>query len=169
VANLLVAALVSAVVALGVEWLAKPRLEARKERLLRRYRARDEVRRLLGDVLFNATKLKIQSPPVNAHGDEVGRASSEIATAISSFEDTFRAELMPSTRDEIIGVLASYVGFVRGVLGSDRADADKGAQIATHTSAAIDILGGPGQGWLYWARWRYRARQLRALKTFLDA
>jgi hypothetical protein len=35
--GLLAAALVSATVALGVEWLAKPRLEARKERILRRY------------------------------------------------------------------------------------------------------------------------------------
>ncbi len=32
--SLLAAAIVSAAVALGVEWLAKPRLEARKERIL---------------------------------------------------------------------------------------------------------------------------------------
>jgi hypothetical protein len=39
--------LVSALVAFTVEWLVKPRLEMRKERILRRWRAKDEVWRTL--------------------------------------------------------------------------------------------------------------------------
>ncbi|MCG5436208.1 hypothetical protein PSH25_006537 [Micromonospora sp. PSH25] len=44
----LVAALTSAVVTLAVEWLAKPTLEARKERILAKHRARANVKRCLG-------------------------------------------------------------------------------------------------------------------------
>ncbi|MEV6515032.1 hypothetical protein AB0M37_04500 [Micromonospora chalcea] len=43
----LVSALTSAVVTLGVEWLAKPTLEARKERILAKHRARASVKRCL--------------------------------------------------------------------------------------------------------------------------
>ncbi len=56
--SLLAAAIVSAAVALGVEWLAKPRLEARKERILGRYRARDEVWRALDSILLAAATMK---------------------------------------------------------------------------------------------------------------
>lgn len=56
--NLFAAALVSAVVALGVEWVAKPGLEARKERILRRYQARDEVWRVLNSILYAAATMK---------------------------------------------------------------------------------------------------------------
>jgi len=52
--SLLAAALVSAAVALSVEWFAKPRLEARKERILGRYRARDNVWRALNSILLAA-------------------------------------------------------------------------------------------------------------------
>jgi hypothetical protein len=169
VADVLTAALVSAVVALGVEWLAKPRLEARKERILRRYRARDEVRRLLYDILFNATKLKSRPPATSANDGEAWQAADAIVPAARSLEDAFRMEVMPFTRDEIAAALAGYVGFVRGVMESDRTGRDKGEQIAAQTSVIIDVLGGPGQGPLYWARRRYRARRLRELNDFLDA
>jgi len=43
---------VSVLVALGVEWLAKPRLEVRKKRILRRWRAKDEVWRTLDRILI---------------------------------------------------------------------------------------------------------------------
>jgi hypothetical protein len=46
-ASLLAAAVVLTAVALGVERLAKPQLEMRKERILRRWRAKDEVWRSL--------------------------------------------------------------------------------------------------------------------------
>lgn len=62
VANLLAAAPVSIVGAFGVEWLAKLRLEARKERILRRYHARDEARRVLDSILFAGAALKRHAP-----------------------------------------------------------------------------------------------------------
>jgi hypothetical protein len=45
--GLLAAAVVSAAVALGVEWLAKPRLEVCKERIPRSWQAEDEAWRTL--------------------------------------------------------------------------------------------------------------------------
>ncbi len=56
--GLLAAAMVSAAVTFGVEWLAKPRLEARKERILRRCRAKDEVWRTLDRILYWAAVMK---------------------------------------------------------------------------------------------------------------
>ena len=57
--SLLAAALVSALVTLGVEWLAKPRLEMRKERILRRWRAKDEVWRTLDRILYFAAIIRL--------------------------------------------------------------------------------------------------------------
>lgn len=152
VANLLVAALVSAVVALGVEWLAKPRLEARKERLLQRFGAHHEVRRLLDDILFDATKLTVYASTAT-QDDDARQVADRVVATTQSLEEAFR-EVMSFTRDEIIAVLARYVGFVNGVMRSDRGVQDKGDLIVTWTPVIIDVLGGRHQGWLYWAGWR---------------
>lgn len=168
-ANLLAAALVSAFVAFGVEWLAKPRLEARKERVLRRFRAGDELRRLLYEIMFDATKLKQQTSASSANGDDVQHVSDAITAATRSLENVFCSELMPFTGEKPTDLLAGYVGFVCGIMESARAPRDKGEQIVPRTAMLLDVLGGPGQGALYWARWRYRARQAAELKAFLDA
>lgn len=169
VANLLDAALVSAVVALGVEWLAKPRLEVRKERILRRYHARDELRRLLDGILFDATKLKRQNPATDAGGEQVRQAADAIVTTIQSLEEVFRTELMPFADEQRTGLLADYVGFVRDVMTSTRTARERGELIVTGTTMLIDIVGGPYQGPLYPMRRRYRARRTAELTAFLDA
>lgn len=169
VATLLDAALVSAVVALGVEWLAKPRLEARKERILRRYHARDEVRRLLDGILFDATKLKRRTPAADADSDDARQAVDAIVTATQSLEQVFRTELMPFTGEQSTSLLAGYVGFVRGVMASTGSALEKGEQIVTGTTMIIDVVGGPYQGPLYPVRRRHRARRMADLAEFLDA
>ena len=72
--GLLAAALVSALVALGVEWLAKPRLEARKEMILGRYRAKADVWRALDRILL-AGKV-MQSP--QSRPEDVQAAAAEV-------------------------------------------------------------------------------------------
>jgi hypothetical protein len=57
VTSILVPALVSAVVALGIEWIAKPTLEVRKERILAAARARREAYRLTWEIMNVATPL----------------------------------------------------------------------------------------------------------------
>lgn len=168
-ANLLDAALVSAVVAFRGEWLAKPRLEARKERILRRYRARDELRRLLDGILFDATKLRRQTLATNADNGEVRQAADAIVVAAQSLEEVFRSELMLLTSERRTGLLASYVGFVRGVTASAGTAREKGEQVVTGTSMLIDVVGGPFQGPLCPVRWRYCARQMAELTKLLDA
>jgi hypothetical protein len=174
VANLLVAALVSAVVALGIEWLAKPRLEARKERVLRRSRASDDVRRHLDAILFSAMMLARIQIPANLSQDQhrsrrqdVQAAADGIVPATRLLEEAFR-EVMIFTRDRDVDLLASYVGFVRGVMGSDRPWQEQGELLATGTPMIMNVLGGPGQGPFYWIRWRYRARQTDEAKAFID-
>src|SRR6266498_675281 len=166
VAAILVAALVSAVVAPGLEWAAKPRLEARKERILRRYRATDDVWRRLNDILFMGRMLKTAGP--SDLGEDIRAAADGIVPATQALEEAFR-EVMPITRPEITGVLGSYVGFVRGVMASDRTWQEKGDLLFTWTPKIMDVLGGPGQRPLYRFRCRYRARQLCDLKAFLES
>ena len=168
-ASLLDAALVSAAVALGVEWLAKPRLEARKERILRQYHARDEVRRALHDILYSAAKLKHQTPATCSSSDQGQQAADAITSATQSLDDVFRTEVMPFAGEQTSDLVAGYIGFVHGVMASTCPEQDRGEQIMTGTAVLIDVLGGPFQGPLYPVRWRYRARRAAELKAFLDA
>lgn len=160
--GLLAAALVSALVALAVEWVAKPRLGARKEMILGRYRARADVWRALNRLLF-AGKV-MQSP--RSQPEEAQAAANEVISALQALEEAFR-EVMPFTRGRNIDLVALYVGMVRGTMQSDRAWSQKGELLATCTPVVMDVLGGPGQGMLYWARWRYRARRAREAEALM--
>jgi hypothetical protein len=161
---LLAAALVSAAVALGVEWLAKPRLEARKEMILGRYRARAGVWRALDRILFAAAVMK--SP--RAQPEDARAAAAEVIPALQALEEAFR-EVMPFTRERNRDLVASWVGMARGTMASDRTWREKGELLATYTPMVMDVLGGPGQGFLYWAKWRYRARRAREAQALMDA
>ncbi len=84
----------SAAVALGVEWLAKPRLEVRKERILRRWRVKDEVWRALDRILFAVAVMKnTRSQP-----EDVQAADAGILPAAADLEEAFR-EVMSFTSE----------------------------------------------------------------------
>ncbi len=51
-----ISALVSGVVALGIEWAAKPRLDARKEYILERYRVQRELEGNLLTIMMITSK-----------------------------------------------------------------------------------------------------------------
>src|SRR5260370_24135917 len=104
VGSLLAAALVSATVALGVEWLAKPRLEVRKERILRRYQARDDVWHALDRILLAAATMKnTQSQP-----EDVQAADAGIIPAAQALQEAFR-EAMLLTSGRNLPLVASSV------------------------------------------------------------
>jgi hypothetical protein len=107
--GLLAAALVSAAVALGVEWLAKPRLEARKEMILGRYRARAGVWRALDRILFAAAVMK--SP--RSQPEDAQAAAAEVIPALQALEEEFR-EVMPFTRERNRDLVASWVEWPAG-------------------------------------------------------
>jgi len=162
--SLLAAAVVSAAVALGVEWLAKPRLEARKKRILRRWRAKDEVWRTLGPILFAAAIMKnIRSQPGDVQAADAG-----VLPATADLEEAFREVVLFSSKRNI-DLLASYVGMVRGAWQSDRTYRQKGELLFTCTPMVMDVLGVPAQKPLYRARWRYRARRARQARAFFDS
>ncbi len=161
--GLLTAALVSATVALGVEWLAKPRLEMRKERILRRWRARDDVWRALDHILLAASTMKnTRSQP-----EDVQAADAGIIPATQELEEAFR-EVMLFTSGRDIDLIASYVGMVRGAMKSDRTCCQKGELLFACTPMIMDVLVGPAQKPLYRVRWRYRARRAQEAQAFMD-
>lgn len=162
--GLLAAAVVSAAVALGVEWLAKPRLEVRKERILRRWQAKDEVWRTLDRILFAAAIMKnTRSEP-----EDVQAADTEVLPATAHLEEVFR-EVMLFTRGRGLDLVASLVGMVRGAWQSDRTCREKGELLSTWIPVVMDVLGGPAQKPLYWLRWRYRARRAHQARAFFDS
>ena len=161
--SLFVAAIVSAAVALGVEWLAKPRLEARKERILRRYQARDDVCHALYDILFDAGYMK----SAQARAEETEAAAERIVLAAQALEEAFRA-VMPFTTVGRIDLMASYAGMVRGTMMSDLPWHQKGELLSNCTPMIMDVLGGPGQGRLYWARRRHRAQRALEAQMFMN-
>jgi hypothetical protein len=163
----LVSALTSAVVALGVEWLAKPQLEARKERILARYRAMAEVKRLLASIMLDASTLSSARMPSGlneerrrAWRDEYQRISERVVTMTRSLEEALLL-VAPFTRDRIRTVLGHYVGYARGIALSDRTWGDKGEILVECTGPLLDVFGTPSQGWLYKARLLHRAHQLQ--------
>lgn len=160
--GLLAAAVVSATVALGVEWLAKPRLEVRKERLLRQWRAKDEVWRTLDRILMAAAIMKnTRSQP-----EDVEAADAGVLRATVGLEEAVR-EVMPFTSARNIGLIASFVGMIRGVWKSDRTCRQKGELLFTCTPMVMDVLGGPAQKPLYWTRWRYRKRRAEQAEAIM--
>ena len=134
VGGLLAAALVSATVTLGLDWLARPGLEARKERILARSRARAEVWRALDSILFAAGWLK----STRSQPGDIQSATAGIIPALQALEEAFR-EVMPFTSARNIDLVASYVGMVRGSMQSDWTWRQKGVLLYTATPMIMDV------------------------------
>lgn len=165
--TILVSVITSSVVALGIEWLAKPRLEARKEKILERYRALVQVGRLLASIMTMASKLSNSSFPSGlnelsrrALREEYERTNENIVSAIRSLEEaTLAVALFMNGR--IHAVLISYVGYSLGVALSDATWMDKGTKLVECTYPLLNVLGHPNQGWLYKLRLFHRGNALR--------
>lgn len=171
VGTVLVSAITSAFVALAVEWLAKPRLEARKEGLLALHRARRAFEKNLLIILSNASKLATGA----AHGiprgteeelrrairAEADRAASQIVAATKDMSDNLMDYVPTYATDRIRNLIIRYVFTARVISISTRTQVEK-AEI-------LNEITGPINTWLF-SRRRYitRARAFAELPKILD-
>lgn len=163
--------LTSAFVALAVEWLAKPRLEARKERLLALYRARRAFEKNLLIILGNAAKLATGAANGIPRGTdeelrrairaEADRAASQIDAATKDMSDNVMDYVLTYSTDRIRNLIIRYVFTTRGISISSRTRVEK-AEMLKEVTAPINT-------WLF-ARRRLiaRARAFTELPKILD-
>jgi hypothetical protein len=144
-ATLLITALISAGIsgslALGVEWLAKPRLEARKERILARRRAESEIRRQLLRIRESGIRLagyrslkgasKDQQTWIRKTYDEF---ANRIRPAITTFDEAM-TDIAPQLPGGMYSLLTAYVAFVTITLESNDTYRRKGWILLTGTQA----------------------------------
>jgi hypothetical protein len=157
--TVLVSALTSGVVALGIEWLAKPRLEARKERLLQVHRARQtfqaNVVRLLADSVRVSTAAALPLPRDlkaevrRAARGEVSRAAQRIDDATKEMADKLEDYALSYGTARARDLVVGYVAVARGVQLSDRTQVEK-AEILREISAPLNTL--------LFGGWRFRSR-----------
>lgn len=144
-ATLLLSALISActsgVVALGIEWLAKPRLEARKERLLARNRALAEIRRQLGRILelsIRLSKYPRMSGLDSERQAEMRRPYNEYIerarTSINALDEAI-SDLSPELPRGFYSLFTGYLGHAMGTLGSENTYKRKGEMLSYGTFA----------------------------------
>jgi hypothetical protein len=138
---ILVSALTSAVVALGIEWLAKPRLEARKERLLSARRARFtfESRLLRIEVIAAMWKDLPPNPAPRASPGERERLRAELSRGmaevdgitrelvdeVGSYALTYVGWNVPGGVGPVPTLITRYVTLARGLVISDRTSNEK--------------------------------------------
>jgi hypothetical protein len=156
--TVLVSALTSAGVTLAIEWMAKPRLEARKERILDRSRARREIIRQLSIMVIkgaslNSADMSTLSAPerrlMQAKLDEMRDEVIAAARTIESLFPTVARKTDPQIRD----VMTYTIGMAQGIAMSEKLRSQAGAEIVAISSLALD---------LYYARW-WQARKRRKL------
>jgi hypothetical protein len=83
-----VSALVSGVVALGIEWVAKPRLEARKEHLLAVYRVRRKLKGNWVRIMMITSKWRNFDPPPGAmNEEELGNLAGEADRQLQELDE----------------------------------------------------------------------------------
>jgi hypothetical protein len=168
----LIAALTSAVVALGIEWLAKPRLDARKERILSARRARDAFGSRLLQIEVLAALWK-DLPPVPAPAasqaerqrlraerdrtmDQVGDITAAMFDELGSYALTHASMPVPGGVGPMPIFIARYVTLARGIAISDRTAVDKLRTLHDMTS--------PLRICLFGSAW-HPVRRIRALAT----
>lgn len=155
--TVLIAALTSGVVAFGIEWLFKPRLEARKERLLELHRKRRAFESQMTTIMVNIAKWSAVELPGRLPENVASRlmrdktaAEQQVDAAISAMnEDIFDVVFAYATQ-RIRNLIIRYIFVVRLVLLSDRAQPDRWSILLDLTQSA--------HAWLFSRFWRFRSR-----------
>lgn len=108
--------------ALRVEWLAKPRLEARKDRILARSRAEFEMRRQLIRIRESSVRLFDYPSLKGASNDQQAWArktydefAERIRSAIGVFDEAM-TDIAPELPSELYSLFTAYVALVVGIL-----------------------------------------------------
>jgi L-asparaginase II len=152
-------AVAAGTVALLVEYAAKPRLEARKERILAAHRDRQRLHDRLIAIGMAAARLKHDRLPNDI--------DTEVRQALRGEDQRALATVDVQTRElvddlghaagtyawRIKDLVVGYAALVRGWSLSDRTAAEKGRLIAEITTPMIGYLA--GSGWRPFRRARY--------------
>lgn len=159
--TVLISALTSSLVALGIEWFAKPRLEARKERLLRLHHARQTFEANVLTVLANSAKVSAaagQRLPYDpkkegtrrAFREEIARAVQQIDHATIEMSDNLAAYGLNYPTARIQNLIVRYVATARGTQLSSRTQVEK--------AEALTEITAPLHTWLFTRWWRFKSR-----------
>ena len=164
IGTVLIAALTSGVVALGIEWLFKPRLEARKERLLELHRKRRTFATQMITIMTTIAKWSAVEPRPGGMSDAFAdRLARDRETAEQQLENITKA-----MNDEIFDVAAAYatqrirnlviryIFMVRLVLLSDRSQVEQWSILQSLTQ--------PAYTWLFRRSWRFISRSKAMLQ-----
>ena len=136
---------VSGLVTLVADLFARPGLEARKERILERFRAKREFRGLLGRIVVSA-QMVMGTPPNSMTPDhreiffaEVRTQREFIVTASRELQDR-SVDFLPQESPRIRRVAGVVVGRIRGVGLSDKPNVQAGVEIAVAAGPLMDLL-----------------------------
>jgi hypothetical protein len=154
-----IAAVTSGVVTLGIEWAAKPSLDARKERILARHKSDAAIRSQL--LKIREYSIRLSKVPrmsgLNVEQRAVLRdewkGTAERLEASARLLDGAMPDLYSERSSQIYELLTSYLGLIYGTLGTADSWVHKGKRIAIPTQAVYEVLGVP--------RWRVRRRNKR--------
>ena len=164
--NVLVPALVAAFVTLVIEYVAKPRLEARKERILERHRETRALLRLFGQVTFQMGQhAVVVTDPRDDEEDLVAALREATLDRMSAFAaaytDAGPLSLTGLGEEAVAAFAADSLALIRarqhGVVAEEGVDAQlvtRYDRLAQAVGEAVDV-----KPW----QWRRRARARRAL------
>lgn len=134
--TILVSAITSALVTLAIEWLAKPRLEARKERILALHHARRVFEKNVVTVLGNSAKLSTDAASqlprdisVELHRtirEEINRSATRVEDTTREMVDNLADYLLTYPTDRTRNLISRYVYIARGIAMSSRTQVEKG-------------------------------------------
>lgn len=157
--TVLIAAGTSAAVALAVEWAAKPRLEARKERILDEHRSRREVVRHVRRIVQICSMLRHD---ITADGDEASKVQgflnarrAELVRIGEDMEVKALAYFLKSPNARARSVLGGLIGLTQGVALSSKPTKEVARQLLAVAGPALNYHGSP--------RWRIRYRRTALL------
>jgi len=160
-------AIVSAFVALLADFFARPGLEARKERILERYRAKREFRGLLSRVVVASSSM-LSPAPANMTAAQQELYTGEVAVqresvvALSRDLQNRSVDFLLYESPRVRKLTSWIVGSMRGVAISDKEDQQAAAEILVLTSPLMDLLA--------LSRWHYlKRRSLRRMAEKLIA
>ncbi|WP_433254537.1 hypothetical protein ACQPYK_12970 [Streptosporangium sp. CA-135522] len=172
--SVLVPAAVSLTVTLGIEYVAKPRLEARKERILDAVRARRELLTRLVVVGHAAAAAGFEMP-TEASGAALEKLREERSRQFERLDAEVRG-----LADDAGRYLATFAGPARtlvadclsvqlGVVLSGRSRSEQCARVQELVGQMAVVLGGPR--WRFWIRlkaWFALNRTLAGLKAVTE-
>jgi hypothetical protein len=165
VLSAVIAAITAGVVTLGIEWAAKPSLDARKDRILARHKSDAVIRREL--LRMRECAIRLSKVP-RTSGLSVGqrtalrdewKGTTERLERSARLLDEAMSDLYPERSSEIYELLTSYLGLIYGTLTNTDSWVHKGKQIAIPTQAVYEVLREH--------KWRIRRRN-RRLRTATD-